>query len=374
MHLPVLVFEIGLGAITPIIPLSAVERGASLAAAGLMLALLAVGQIIGDAPAGAVVARLGDRRAMALAALAAVVVLVAAALAPTVALLAVALLVLGVVNAVFMLARHSYLTEVTPVTHRARALSTLAGVHRIGFFIGPFAGAAAVHVAGLSAAYWLAVATSAVTVVVVVSVTDGDDRQRGPVVVVPVRRVLSDHRHVLATLGTVVVLAGAVRGARQTVLPLWGEHIGLAPATTAIVFGISGAVDMLLFYPAGRVMDLHGRRWTGVPFLVLMAAGFTVLPLTSTVAGITVAAGLLGVGNGIGSGILMTVGSDAAPREGRAQFLGVWRLLQDVGGAAGPLVVAGGAALGSLAAGVWAMAAVSGGGVAGMLRWVPERR
>lgn len=280
-----------------------------------MLALLAVGQIVGDAPAGVVVARLGDRRAMALAALAAVVVLAVAALAPNVALLAVALLALGAVNAVFMLARHSYLTEVIPVTHRARALSTLAGVHRIGFFIGPFAGAAVVHVAGLSAAYWLAVVTSVVTAVVVVSVADVDDRHRGPAAVVPVRRVLSEHRHVLATLGTVVVLAGAVRGARQTVLPL-----------------------------------------------------------TSTVAGITVAAGLLGVGNGIGSGILMTVGSDVAPPVGRAQFLGVWRLLQDVGGAAGPLVVAGGAALGSLAVGVWTMAAVSGGGVTGMVRWVPARR
>ena len=60
----------------------------------------------------------------------------------------------------------------------------------------------------------------------------------------------------------------------------------------------------------------------------------------------------LGLGNGIGSGLLMTLGADVAPPAARSQFLGAWRLLQDSGVAAGPLVVAGGAALGSLALGV----------------------
>src|SRR4028118_1976007 len=48
-----------------------------------------------------------------------------------------------------------------------------------------------------------------------------------------------------------------------------------------------------------------------------------------------------GGGTGLGSGIVMTRGSDFAPAIGRAEFLGVWRLVSDVGTAGGPLVVAG---------------------------------
>jgi hypothetical protein len=50
---------------------------------------------------------------------------------------------------------------------------------------------------------------------------------------------------------------------------------------------------------------------------------------------------LLGFGNGISSGVNMTLGADLAPAVGRAEFLGVWRVLGDIGTAGGPLAVAG---------------------------------
>ena len=47
---------------------------------------------------------------------------------------------------------------------------------------------------------------------------------------------------------------------------------------------------------------------------------------------------VLGFGNGLGSGIVMTLGADRAPAVGRASFLAVWRMVSDGGTAAGPLV------------------------------------
>ena len=364
-------FEIGIGAIVPIVPLSAVAEGASVAGAGLVVALMAIGQILGDGPAGAVAARLGDRRAMRVAATAAVVVLTGAALAPNLVVLGASVFGLGLINAVFMLARHSYLTENTPVLRRARALSTLAGIQRIGLFAGPFLGAGVVHLSGLRGVYWLAVGTSLVAAVVVALVPDVEERRVRPAAI-STWRVLRDHRRLLLTLGVAALMVGAARGARQTVLPLWGEHLGLSPATTSIVFGISGAADMLLFYPAGSLMDRRGRLWTAVPSMLVLGAGFGLLPLTTSLTGIVWAAVLIGLGNGMGSGILMTLGSDVAPRVGRAQFLGLWRIWQDTGVAAGPLVVAAGAALGSLAAGIWAMGAVSLTSAGALARWAPR--
>ena len=57
----------------------------------------------------------------------------------------------------FNLARQTYLTDAVPIEYRARAMSTLGGVLRIGMFIGPFLGAAAIHYGGLAAAYGVGV-------------------------------------------------------------------------------------------------------------------------------------------------------------------------------------------------------------------------
>jgi hypothetical protein len=54
----------------------------------------------------------------------------------------------------------------------------------------------------------------------------------------------------------------------------------------------------------------------------------------------------------------MTVGADVSPQEGRAEFLGVWRLFHDAGAAAGPLVVAGVTAAAALGPAVAVMGVV----------------
>jgi len=282
----------------------------------------------------------------------------------------------GATNAVFTLARQSYLTEVIPVMKRARALSTLGGVQRIGAFIGPFLGALVVHQVDLSGVYWLAVVTSFLAGLVVLVVPDvaGAEmlRRREAAVPVPLRTVLRDNAQVFATLGFAVLAVGAVRASRQVVLPLWSTHLGFSPATTSIIFGISGAVDMLLFYPAGKLMDRRGRLWAAIPSMLILGGAILALPFTTTLAGVTAAAMVMGVGNGIGSGILMTLGADVAPPAVRSQFLGIWRLFSDAGSAAGPMVVAAGAALGSLAAGIAAMGAVGIISTGALARWVPR--
>lgn len=374
VYLPSLVFEIGIGAMLPVLAVSAGNLGADLATAAVVTALLPIGRILADLPAGAIAARVGDRAAMIGASVVALVGMALLALAPSLPVLGVGVLLLGATEAVYALARQSYLTEAVPPLMRARALSTLGGVHRIGLFIGPFAGAAVAHVTASTAAiYWLGVVTSVVAAVVVAVATDPDPRRRvrgaRPTGLLEVART---HRQLFATLGVAVMLVGAMRGARMTVVPLWAEHLGLEATTTSVVFGIAGGIDMLLFYPAGRVMDLKGRLWVAVPSMLVMGLAMLLLPLTSTVAAVTAVAMLLGFGNGIGSGVIMTLGADTAPPGERAQFLGVWRLFADSGNAGGPLIVSIGAALGSIGIGIATMGVIGGVTAAALMRWVPR--
>jgi MFS family permease len=180
------------------------------------------------------------------------------------------------------------------------------------------------------------------------------------------------HRRIFLTLGLAVLLVGSVRATRQTVLPLWADHIGQSPSTTSIVFGIAGLVDTLTFYPSGQVMDRLGRLWIAVPSMLALGLTQAVLPLTHGLVSLTVVAMLMGFGNGIGSGILMTLGADVAPPQTRSQFLGVWKLCADPGSAGGPLVVSAAAGLGSLAAGIRAMGVVGVLAAVALVRWVPR--
>lgn len=373
--LPALLFSIAVGIALPIIPASATRLGADLATAGFVAALLPLGKILADVPSGALASRIGDRNAMVVAAGLGLLAFAGAATAPALWALQLSVLLLGVATAVFHLARHAYLTEVAPVDKRARVLSTLGGMHRLGYFIGPFLGALVIVSTSLGPAYWLATGCALATLVVLLAVRPpaGERTRRATSAPAPsVLRIVGHHRRLFLTLGTATLLVGAMRGARQTVLPLWGEYLALDPEVISLIFGLSGAFDVLLFYPAGKVMDSLGRLWIAVPSMLIMGLALAVLPLTGTVVAMSVVAGLLGLGNGLGSGIIMTVGADVAPPDGRSSFLGVWRLFQDTGDAAGPLIIAAGAALGSLAGGIWVTATIGLLSSAALSRWVPR--
>lgn len=374
VFLPALVYEIGNGAIAPVIALTALDLGASPGTAGFMLALLGIGQVLGDVPAARLADRVGDRHAMMIAAGLAVLALLGCFLAPSLLVLGPALLVIGAANSTFYLARQSYLTEVAPVTLRARAMSTLGGSHRIGLFLGPFVGAAAIGLVGLRGAYLVAVGAAVAAAVLLLVVPDvaapaGQRAVRGGV---GAAVMLSRYRHLFATLGLAVLAVGAVRAARQTVLPLWAEHLGLGPGQTSLIFGIASAVDMALFYPSGKVMDRYGRLAVALPSMLILGGAMMAIPLTHGIVTLTVVAMIMSLGNGIGSGIMMTLGADTAPADSRARFLSVWRLFSDSGNAAGPVVVSVVALFTTLGAGIVAIGSVGLLAAAALGVWVPR--
>ena len=74
------------------------------------------------------------------------------------------------------------------------------------------------------------------------------------------RSVGAGHARIFLTVGLGALLVAAVRASRQAVIPLWAESIGLDAATTSLIYGLAGGIDMLVFYPAGKVMDRQRPR------------------------------------------------------------------------------------------------------------------
>lgn len=377
VYLPTLLAEIGIGATLPLFALSALSLGEPAAVASIAVAVYSGGRMVGSALGGWASTRRGPIPATfgAYAVLAGGAVV--SAIAGQVAVLALGVAVIGIGHGGVHVARQAHIDAVAPLKIRARSLTTLAGSWRIGNFVGPFAGAVIIQASGLPAAYVFAAAMVCVGIVTLVFTAPRHlsiPRAHRPQV--RVGEVLRPQWDIFSTLGVGVLLMGALRQARVVVIPLWAAHIGMSDSGASLVFGVATAIDMAMFVPAGYVMDRFGRVWTAVPSAIALAAGASLLPATSQPWQVAAVVVLIGFGNGWGSGIVMTLGADAAPEQGKAVFLGAWSILQDAGGLLGPVVVAAGAAI-ALPLGFFAVGAV-GAATAGVLytftpRWaLPE--
>jgi MFS family permease len=399
VYAPTVLFSLGEGAVIPLIPVIATRLGADVSLAALVAAALVIGQLCGNLPAGALVSKVGERFTMVFAGALSIAAGVGMLVAEQLALFAAAVFVLGFCAAAFGLARHAFMTTRVPPRFRARALSLLGGSFRFGVFLGPFVAAALIQLTGSEqSSIWALIVCCAAIVPLVLF--GPDPEKTSPVLLKPtgaavaedsgevvtgsiptrdrygVLETISYYRAVLMRLGLSAAALSAVRSARQVILPLWGVSLGLDASTIAIVVGVSGAIDFTLFYASGQVMDRFGRIWAALPAMLLMGTGLIILSVTHDLDEATMwfvlMAAVLGLGNGLSSGILLTYGADLAPETDPATFLGAWRTLTDAGGAAAPVVIASVVALASLPVAAGVMGGVALLGAAGFAVWTPR--
>ncbi|HEV7576109.1 MAG TPA: MFS transporter [Caldimonas sp.] len=377
---PSFLFGLGEGAILPVIALTVRQLGGSVALAALMVTLIGIGSLVTNIPASLITTRYGERWAIVGAAVWGALAMALCVLAPTLWAFAIGVFMVGMSGAVFGLARQKYLTETVPFHYRARALSTLGGVMRIGLFIGPFVAAGLIHVMGIGGAYWAGVGALVLAAGVALRMPDLPAQAPSDAVTdlaavrakATLRSVGVGHARIFLTVGIGALLVSAVRASRQAVIPLWAEGIGLDAATTSLIYGLAGGIDMLVFYPAGKVMDRKGRAWVAVPSMLIIGVAMMLTPLTHGAMSLLLVSLLIGFGNGIGSGMIMTLGADYSPVAGRAHFLGLWRLMSDIGSTAGPALLSAVTGLVSLAAGISCTGAIGFAAAAVLWYWIPR--
>lgn len=398
---PTILFTLGEFAMMPLIPVIAVDMGAGLGLSGVIASAVVVGQLVGNLPASWVVARAGERVAMLIASAVALLGVIGVAFAPNVAVLGAAVFVVGFAAATFGLARHSFMTTRVPFAIRARALSLIGGSHRLGRFAGPFLAAGLLTATGSSAApVWAFVVCLVLAALLVAFAPDperviappaggadaggarGARGARGRDAAGPasaraggIAAAIREGRGPLLRIGGSAAVLSGLRSVKDVLLPLWGVSIGMDAAAIALVVGVSGTIDFALFYTSGQVMDRFGRLWAALPATSAMALSFLVLACTHDLPGAEAwllgCAVVIGIGNGLSSGILLTLGADLAPRDDPAPYLAAWRTLTDLGGAVAPLAVSAIAAVSlPLAAAATGVLAVLGS--AGFARWIPR--
>ena len=374
VYAPTLLMGIGQGAVLAFVVLLARDLGASLGLAGVVFAMRGLGVMVFDVPAGLVLARFGPRRSMLASVVLTGTFAALAAFSPSPLTLGASVFALGGATALWMLSRIALVSDAVPVEQRGRAISLIGGSQRIGNFAGPAIGGFVAQAVGFEGALLLQTFGAVAALVLVFLFVH--ERERVTIVTAHapagLMRTLGDHRQSFLTAGLAMVALQLLRQGRQVILPLWGDELGLEPAEIGLVVGFASAVDMLLFYPVGVVMDRFGRKWSAVPSMSLLGGSMLLIPLTGSFEALLVVGLVSGFANGLGSGVGMTLGADLAPPGRQGEFLGVWRFVTDIGTSAGPFLVAGVATISTLGVACVATGGVGLAGAAVMAFLAPE--
>lgn len=377
-YLPVVFLATGFSAAIPGTPTYLVGLGATPALVGIILAVRTSGNVVADLPGGFAVARIGPRAIAIGASLAAGLSSLVLAAADNLLVFALASAVRGSSTSMLLLASLAEVRLRIPAETRGRALASAGGAIRIGGLIGPAVGGLLAQGRGMPSVFMMQAVLSGLAAI---SITLDRGYTRGPLPEsqnpdgTRARLLPAMHGRWRATflIATGIGMLQLIRLGRSVFVPLAGEAAGMSVAEVGYLLSVSGFIELLLVPVAGSMMDRSGRRTAGMLCLGLMVLGLGLLSGAGVPLVVAGAVILIGIGNGFGAGINMTVGSDLAPQAVVGEFLGIWRVYADGFGMLGPAVVGALTGLFGLPVALVSLAGLGGIGFVALAR-APEPR
>lgn len=359
VYLPSVAGTLGIGMMVPVLPLYLRGTGMSFSEVAVVLGAAGVGAMVGGIPSGSMMARRDERALMIVALVAMAATTAVFGLTTALASLVALRFAYGVGNIALRLSRQTYVAARVAAGARGRALSLIGGSFRLSLLVGPPLGGYLADTIGFA---WTFVVTGAVTAAGLAGAVDrgwsSPATESPSVQQVPLFAALWRYRGVLAKAGMASGLVIAVRQGRYVALPLIAAELDLSLTAIGGLLAIGTGADLLLFPVAGHLMDRYGRLHAIVPSFLLVTVGLVILGFADTAAEIALAGAVMGVGNGIGAGTMLTMASDLAPGEARGQVLSGLAVLQDTGSLLGPLIVGVAADAAGVGASAMALAAV----------------
>ena len=345
IYLPTFLLAFGHGVVNPTLSLYIKSFDLSYSMTMFVIAIA----VLGNIPAGLLVGRIGYKRSMVLGTVILSASSIGIGLATTIYHLVFLQLFSGVGAALWSLSRHAFMTERIPITSRGRSLAIFGGVNRIASFLGQivviFLGE------NLRLPFFVYAATAICTSTICYIFVE--DYFTKPVTIdwssQSLKNIWGNQWNLIKTNFTILITAGfaqiciqTIRRGRTLLVPLFANDIvGLAPKLVRKVVAVSSAVDMLMFPVAGTLMDKYGRKSSMIPGFSIFATGILAMAFTQNFWPLLLSTIFMGIGNGLCSGTMMTLGADLAPADNVNGFLSWWRVTGDIGGNVGPLLVGG---------------------------------
>jgi multidrug resistance protein len=341
---------LGVGIVGPVLPLYAQSFGVSAALAGSLITIFGLARLFSNLPAGRLADRVGRRPllvgGMGLISVSALL----SGLAPTFAPLLAFRFLQGLGSAMQTTGALIALSDISTPEDRGRIMSLYMGSLLLGASLGPSVGGlvgqqwgyrapffayAGLALLGTIWAYFMAPET--------MHVANGgqrrgrhDDGLRATLALLG--KLLRDGRFVAVSFVSLVIFV-ARAGSRSTVLPLFGDSLGLGTGQIGVVLTIMAAINLVCVRPAGVFADRFGRKAVIVPSAMLTAIALMLFPLSYDYTTFIAFAALWGLGTAFVGPAPAAYVADIAPEGQSGTTMGLFKTFGDVGVTLGPLIM-----------------------------------
>jgi MFS family permease len=339
---------VGYGVVNPVLPMFATSFGVNEFAAAAVISAFAAMRLLFAPAVSSLTSRLGHRAVLLsgilLVAASSVGVGFAASYPQLIALRAAG----GVGSAMFSVSAMTVLLASVDAGRRGRASALFQGGFLVGAVTGPAIGGLFAQIS-LRAPFFFYAATLAVAAAVALGLQaapglvagPGRRQASGADAPRPFGAVLRDRRYQAALLAS-LAQGWNTHGARSALIPLFVAAYLVSDAAQAawwagIAMSVAAAVQMAAIWPAGWVVDKHGRRLPMVAGAALAAAAMAAMPVSRSLAALTAILAAYALGAAVtGTAPSAAVGDAAGP--GGTQAIAVFSRAGDAGAVVGPLV------------------------------------
>ena len=338
VYIPAFLTSFCMGMLAPTIPAKVDLIGGTDFIIGLAVGAQGLGEAFFSIPTGLLINKFGNKKIMLIGMAGLSISGSLSGLFQNNLALYFALFSLGVFYGFFSLSRHSFMTQIVPSEYRGKAFSRFGGINRIGWFFGPVIGGFTAGSIGIDIPFYIISVVALFTTILIFFTTEPTNEnliQSNEIKPPTFKETILDNKKSFTIGGSGHFIMQFLRQCRHVLIPIWAFSIGLGVEELGLIQSISAAIDMTLFYPVGLIMDKYGRKWTSVPSIILLSLGFIFMTYVDSFNGLMLVGLLLGFANGLGSGAMLTLGSDLSPKNQPGSFLGIWRLFGWSGNSAG---------------------------------------
>ena len=236
--------------------------------------------------------------------------------------------------------------DMSSVENRGRVVAARNVAARLGFISGPLVGAAIATILDLRWVFLFNAATKIAIVVIVfwfVRETHPESARqaaKGQAPAEPLSPAMFLSRPFLIIAFVAFVVTMMAQGIFNSLFPVYlqGKE-GFSTTDLGTFMTLASFMMLVVSMPNGYLVDMRGRKITLVPGLLVLGVSAYLLGVAGDYGAVMLAIILYGIGEGVCFGASQAYAMDLAPEQRRGSFLGIWALVNNLGGAVAPVLI-----------------------------------
>jgi DHA1 family multidrug resistance protein-like MFS transporter len=348
-----MIMMMGMGLISPILPLYAQNFGANAFMVGFLITAYGIARVLVDIPIGNLAGKLGRRPILLAGPVILAIGSIACGLAANYGQLLIFRFLQGFGSAAFTTSAMIMAIEISTPTNRAQVLSLYQGSLLVGSSLGPTLGGIIAEYFGMRTPFfvyalfclvsftWAFFRLPEVKSMLPLKLLPDDSYNPSQLdnLKTGLKTLLYNFNFILISIVTLGVFFTRM-GALNQLLPLFANNrLRLNPGQIGTAMTIISVVNLMILLFVGKLSDRFGRKVLITPGCITLAAAVILLSQASSYWALLAICVIWGIGSGIAGPIPSAYAADIIPRENYSSGMGLFRAAGDLGFVTGPVLL-----------------------------------